>query len=298
MDQEKSELLVVRLPLTDEQIKAFVMGAECGNTPDETVRAIGTPVPDSGLETVGYIPSGDVWQHSGPLPMRNIYQRHAEAWPDPVVRRFEAEAVIAGKDREIADLKSVAETVISFDEAYRRKVERRVLPAAMGDMMKITDLIEWAQKIRDQFGNTCVYAVDLSWGAVALNREADDRKRLSPEKTSWTDNPDFEGADAEAAFAALLEENAILTARLEAPERDGLKAHMFWDNEEGENGANRADIVMESYDPFEPVEMQTGFFGPNIWGFHDGTNSFVFATEAECHASIDAALGREGRGNG
>jgi len=63
----------------------------------------------------------------------------------------------------------------------------------MGDMMKISKLISWAQNIQAQFGDTCVYAVELSWGAVALNRESDDRKRLLPEGSSWVAEPEFEG---------------------------------------------------------------------------------------------------------
>lgn len=296
---------LVRLPLTDKQIEIFVQGSECGSTPDDVIGAIGTPVEVAGLKPLAY-------RH-----IRTGHLSHAEPLAENVnlVRQADAVAQIAIRDAEIADLKAHADTVISFDEAYRRKVERRVLPGAMGDMMKIADLIEWAKKIHDQFGNTCIYAVDLSWGAVALNREADDRQRLSPGKTSWTDNPDFEGADAEAAFAALKEENSVLSAENErlrdalstAPQpapgqsdrggRDGLKADMFWAADDGENGANDPNIVMEGYDPFEPVQMQTGFFGPDIWGFHNGTSSFVFATEAECRAAIDAAMDREDRGD-
>ena len=86
------------------------------------------------------------------------------------------------------------EGVITYEEALRRKVEHRVAPALMGNMMKISKLISWAQNIQAQFGDTCVYAVDMSWGAVALNRESDDRKRLVPDGSSWISDIDFEGA--------------------------------------------------------------------------------------------------------
>jgi hypothetical protein len=90
-------------------------------------------------------------------------------------------------------MSNTIEGVITYEEALRRKVERRVAPVLMGDMMKISKLISWAQNIQAQFGDTCVYAVELSWGAVALNRESDDRKRLLPEGSSWVTEPEFEG---------------------------------------------------------------------------------------------------------
>lgn len=45
-------------------------------------------------------------------------------------------------------------------------------------MVQIEKLIADLQAIRAQFGNTCVYIrqFGLSWGAVALNREAEDEK--------------------------------------------------------------------------------------------------------------------------
>lgn len=174
-------------------------------------RAIGMTINAGEMEVVGFIGARTFgeWDPSG---VRGIYRLRQAHDDTALVRQSDASAEIASRDTKIAELTAHMETVISFDEAYRRKVARRVLPAAMGDMMKIANLIEWAKKIHDQFGNTCIYAVDLSWGAVALNREADDRERLSPSKSSWTDNPDFEGADQEAAFAALKEESADLQA--------------------------------------------------------------------------------------
>lgn len=45
-------------------------------------------------------------------------------------------------------------------------------------MIQIEKLIADLQSIHKQFGNTCVYIrqFGLSWGAVALNREAEDEK--------------------------------------------------------------------------------------------------------------------------
>lgn len=45
-------------------------------------------------------------------------------------------------------------------------------------MVAIEKLIADLQSIRDRFGNTCVYIRrgGLSWGAVALNRRADDQQ--------------------------------------------------------------------------------------------------------------------------
>lgn len=48
----------------------------------------------------------------------------------------------------------------------------------MDRMVQIDTFIADMQKISDRFGNTCVYIRrgGLSWGAVALNRRADDEK--------------------------------------------------------------------------------------------------------------------------
>jgi hypothetical protein len=44
-------------------------------------------------------------------------------------------------------------------------------------MIQIADFIRELQGIQERWGNTCVYIRDLTWGAVALNREADDREK-------------------------------------------------------------------------------------------------------------------------
>lgn len=51
-------------------------------------------------------------------------------------------------------------------------------PHDMSHMIQINALIADLQRIRDIFGNTCVYIRrgGLSWGAVALNRRADDER--------------------------------------------------------------------------------------------------------------------------
>lgn len=46
----------------------------------------------------------------------------------------------------------------------------------MGRMVQIDDLLKELTETRKQFGNTCVYIRDMSWGAVALNRQADDER--------------------------------------------------------------------------------------------------------------------------
>lgn len=65
-----------------------------------------------------------------------------------------------------------------------------------GRMVQIADLIKELQAIHDQWGNTCVYIRDMSWGSVALNRKADDDKRaakLVSLEGSDTDDPDIYG---------------------------------------------------------------------------------------------------------
>lgn len=49
-----------------------------------------------------------------------------------------------------------------------------------GRMIQIADYIKELQDIQARFGNTCVYIRDASWGAVALNRQADDQDRPQP----------------------------------------------------------------------------------------------------------------------
>ena len=45
-----------------------------------------------------------------------------------------------------------------------------------GFRMQIGELIDDLTTIKDRFGNTCVYIKGLTWGAVALNEQADDEK--------------------------------------------------------------------------------------------------------------------------
>jgi len=47
----------------------------------------------------------------------------------------------------------------------------------MGRMIQIDDFIKELQETRQKFGNTCVYIRDVSWGAVALNRQGEDEER-------------------------------------------------------------------------------------------------------------------------
>ncbi|WP_041249565.1 hypothetical protein [Gluconacetobacter diazotrophicus] len=104
----KSTQYLVRLPLTDEQERAIVV-AQTGTPPsvkadtEAAIRAIGTRVEAGDLATVGYVAPGDIFQNGAMWPMRNIYQRRADAWPDAVVRRTDAEAQIASRDKLIAE---------------------------------------------------------------------------------------------------------------------------------------------------------------------------------------------------
>lgn len=101
----------------------------------------------------------------------------------------EAEARGAAEQR-----RKDAEGIITYEEALRRKCADDVTPAFMGSMMKISKLISWLQDVHSNYGDTCVYARSLSWGAVALNKESDDRKALSAEKhAAWTDVSPLDG---------------------------------------------------------------------------------------------------------
>jgi len=51
-----------------------------------------------------------------------------------------------------------------------------IVSGRRGRMVQILDLIAELQLIQERFGNTCVYIRDVSWGACALNRQAEDRK--------------------------------------------------------------------------------------------------------------------------
>ncbi len=58
------------------------------------------------------------------------------------------------------------------------EIEAKLDAEDMDHMVQIDTLIADLQKISERFGNTCVYIrrSGLSWGAVALNRRADDEK--------------------------------------------------------------------------------------------------------------------------
>jgi hypothetical protein len=51
-------------------------------------------------------------------------------------------------------------------------------PTTVDRMLAIDKLIEMCQSIKDRWGNTCVYIRrgGMTWGAVALNAQADDEK--------------------------------------------------------------------------------------------------------------------------
>jgi hypothetical protein len=68
-----------------------------------------------------------------------------------------------------------------------------------GRMVQIDDLIKELSDTRAQFGNTCVYIRDVSWGAVAMSRKAEDDRRKThkdcgckrSEGSCICDDPDF-----------------------------------------------------------------------------------------------------------
>ncbi|TWB00402.1 hypothetical protein FBZ86_13716 [Gluconacetobacter diazotrophicus] len=127
-NETTSELVIVRLPLTDEKIEAFVQGSECGSTPDETIRAIGTPVEASGLETVGYGPSRVVAGWAA------MFRKKKDALKDaiPLVHRTDAEALIAARDAEIAELRARLETIAQETrEACAKIIEQNVEATAL-----------------------------------------------------------------------------------------------------------------------------------------------------------------------
>jgi predicted nucleic acid-binding Zn-ribbon protein len=51
-----------------------------------------------------------------------------------------------------------------------------------GTMYKISDFIKKLEKTREDFGETCIYVRDVSWGGVALNKESKDKavQAISP----------------------------------------------------------------------------------------------------------------------
>lgn len=78
---------------------------------------------------------------------------------DEILAALNRDAELAAKDAEIERL---------------RKENAGRLEYLPGRMMQIDQLIKELQAIRAKFGNTCVYTRDLAWGALALNREAED----------------------------------------------------------------------------------------------------------------------------
>lgn len=60
-------------------------------------------------------------------------------------------------------------------------------PLTYGRRVQIATLIEELTEIKTRFGNTAVYITGLSWGAVALNEQADDEK-MALERDLFTMN--------------------------------------------------------------------------------------------------------------
>lgn len=105
--------VLVRLPLTDEQDQAFEGAVNAiEGTLEAGICAIGTPVPDSGLEAV----ISDVLRDIAELPDRTspndapdmLIATHDEL---ETILRTAASALIAARDAEIAELRARMETV-------------------------------------------------------------------------------------------------------------------------------------------------------------------------------------------
>ncbi|GBQ44992.1 hypothetical protein [Komagataeibacter europaeus] len=105
--------------LTDEQRQSFVEAMDCGETAEDAIAAIGTPIqPCADVETVGYangalLGAGHAYRMISPVACST--ERTTRHFDTPLVRRTDMEAqiarVAAEKDVEIARLRAaLAET--------------------------------------------------------------------------------------------------------------------------------------------------------------------------------------------
>lgn len=122
---------------------------------------------------------------------------------------------------------------------------------------------------------------------IAELRDLIDAPNESPDETDSIQQAEDHIAEAERRAEQRV--RAEIAQKGKKDITNGLSADIFWDYDDGDNCGGDIKTVMENYDPFEFVEMQTGFFGPNVYGYHDGSSSHAFATEEECKAAIDAA---------
>lgn len=91
---------------------------------------------------------------------------------------IEAATALATLTAELAKAEGRVETVMKRVPYPGTEGAPAESPHDMSHMIQIEALIADMQSIRERFGNTCVYVRrgGLSWGAVALNRRADDEK--------------------------------------------------------------------------------------------------------------------------
>lgn len=91
------------------------------------------------------------------------------------------------RDWHMGRVAKLQDTLRSIREEYSTAI-RQIIPVASNDqwpdrwqphvgrMMQIEALISELKDTAGKFGNTCVYITGLTWGAVALNYQAEDQK--------------------------------------------------------------------------------------------------------------------------
>lgn len=109
--------VLVRLPLTDEQERAIVV-AQTGTPPsvktdtEAAIRAIGTPVEASGLETVAFANPEEVNEPIGDeAAFFEVADKRYGHLREPLVRQSDAAAQIALRDAQIAELTAQLDTI-------------------------------------------------------------------------------------------------------------------------------------------------------------------------------------------
>lgn len=66
----------------------------------------------------------------------------------------------------------------------------RIVKNAKGDTIQVGYLLNYLTKVRERFGDTCIYARDVCWGAVALNRRHDDEVEMAHEQAACEKPPE------------------------------------------------------------------------------------------------------------
>ncbi|ACI52240.1 hypothetical protein Gdia_2496 [Gluconacetobacter diazotrophicus PA1 5] len=136
MTEREQTRYLVTLPLTDEQADILSMGmdamyADITDGFSKRLMAIGTPVPESGLEMVAWGLEGDAQPGKSfiawPRPPCSV-----DMWNVALVRRTDAEALIAARDAEIAELRARLETIAQETrEACAKIIEQNVEATAL-----------------------------------------------------------------------------------------------------------------------------------------------------------------------